>query len=227
MKAFKALFHETARYRHRHEVFRDFVTMSAIGISNAVDPTGERLARESEYLQITQRYTPEDIDRHCRLLALVVEGLQPAPEDFLGRLYMDLELGDAHRGQFYTPHGVSKMMAEMQFSYLPEQLAKTPFVTVSDPACGAGGMLLPVVEILQRSGHDPARHLWIQAVDIDRVSALMCYIQLTLWNVPAEVIVGDTLRLEIRESWYTPAYELNGWRERLRRAGLGPGFIGS
>jgi hypothetical protein len=52
---------------------------------------------------------------------------------------------------------------------------------------------------------------------VDRMAALMCYIQLSLWNVPAEVIVGNTLSLEIREVWYTPAHHMGLWKYRLRR----------
>jgi hypothetical protein len=45
----------------------------------------------------------------------------------------------------------------------------------------------------------------------------MCYTQLSLWNVPAEIIVGNTLSWEIREVWYTPAHHLGGWKHRLKR----------
>ncbi|WP_420011059.1 hypothetical protein [Tateyamaria sp.] len=38
-----------------------------------------------------------------------------------------------------------------------------------------------------------------------------------LWNVPAEVIVGNTLSWDIREVWYTPAHHLGLWKHRLRR----------
>lgn len=66
------------------------------------------------------------------------------------------------------------------------------------------------------AGHNPAERLWVQAIDVDRMAALMCYIQLSLWNVPAEVIVGNTLSWEIREVWYTPAHHLGLWKYRLR-----------
>ncbi len=38
--------------------------------------------------------------------------------------------------------------------------------------------------------------------DIDRLTALMAYVQLSLWNVPAEIVVGNTLSLEVREVWH-------------------------
>lgn len=45
----------------------------------------------------------------------------------------------------------------------------------------------------------------VLAVDVDRTAALMAYIQLSLWNVPATVVVGNSLTLEEREVWLTPA----------------------
>jgi hypothetical protein len=70
---------------------------------------------------------------------------------------------------------------------------------------------------MTRAGHDPARKLWVQAIDVDRMAALMCYTQLSLWNVPAEIIVGNTLSWDIREVWYTPAHHMGLWKYRLHR----------
>jgi hypothetical protein len=78
-------------------------------------------------------------------------------------------------------------------------------------------MILSLVKVMIRAGHDPARTLWVQAIDVDRMAALMCYVQLSLWNVPAEVIVGNTLSWDIREVWYTPAHHLGFWKYRLAR----------
>jgi hypothetical protein len=69
---------------------------------------------------------------------------------------------------------------------------------------------------MQASGHNPAEHLWVQAIDVDRLAGLMCYVQLSLWHVPAEVIVGNTLSLKVREVWHTPAHILGSWSYKLR-----------
>ena len=78
-------------------------------------------------------------------------------------------------------------------------------------------MILALVKVMTKAGYDPARRLWVQAIDVERMAALMYYIQLSLWNVPAEVIVGNTLSWEIREVWYTPAHHLHLWKYRLKR----------
>lgn len=44
----------------------------------------------------------------------------------------------------------------------------------------------------------------------------MCYLQLSLWHIPAEIIIGNTLSMEIREVYYTPAHYLGNWDARLK-----------
>lgn len=79
------------------------------------------------------------------------------------------------------------------------------------------GMVLAIAQALIESGKNPARAMWAQCQDIDRTAALMCLIQLSLWNIPAVVIVGDTLANEVRECFYTPAHHLVACEWRLDR----------
>jgi hypothetical protein len=44
----------------------------------------------------------------------------------------------------------------------------------------------------------------------------MCFIQLALLHVPAVVVVGNSLTLEERSHWFTPAHVVGGWERRLR-----------
>ena len=90
-------------------------------------------------------------------------------------------------------------------------------VTLQEPACGAGGMVLAFVKVMLSHGHNPAERMWAHCQDVDRLAALMCYLQLALWNVPAVVVVGNTLALEVQEVFYTPAHYLGFWDSRLRR----------
>ncbi|PID44240.1 MAG: N-6 adenine-specific DNA methylase [Proteobacteria bacterium] len=214
LAAFKQTFRQLAPYRHRYEVFRDFVTMSACSLHNAVHKDE---AREEEYLRIIGQYKPDDQQAFPKLMAQLVAALEDEPRDILGPLYMELEIANKDAGQFFTPPDLSELMAQLTFADHLSKLDDQPFVTASEPACGAGGMILALVKVMIEAGHNPASRLWVQAIDVDRMAALMCYIQLTLWNVPAEVIVGNTLSWDIREVWYTPAHYLGLWKYRLRR----------
>jgi len=208
---FIATFKQLAPYKHRYDVFRDFITMTAISLRNAVAKNDEL---EEEYLQIIHSYKEADRQVFPKLLALVMNMLDDKPTDIMGSLYMELELGNKRNGQFFTPSHVSELMAQIVHDGDLEDIKK-PFITLSEPCCGAGGMVLAFVNLMLNHGHNPADKLWVQCVDIDRMVALMCYIQLSLWHVPAEVIVGDVLRLEVREVWHTPSHILGNWTIKL------------
>ena len=194
------------------EVFRDFVTMAAMPLHNAINKVD---ALGQEYLQIVGRYEREEVSDFCKLLAHIVELLEPESCDVLGSLYMELELGNDNTGQFFTPPDVSLMMAQMMHGNQIKEI-DCPYITLSEPACGAGGMVLAFAKVMMSHGHNPAHKLWVQCIDVDRLAALMRYIQLTLWHIPAEVVVGNTLSMEIREVFYTPAHYLGGWTGRLK-----------
>lgn len=127
---------------------------------------------------------------------------------------MELGISSDHVGQFFTPPALSELMARLTASDLLARFDK-PFLTVQEPACGAGGMILAFTKVLIDHGHNPAEWLWVQCQDVDRMAALMCYLQLSLWNIPGVVIVGNTLALETREVFYTPAHYLGRWDTRL------------
>lgn len=211
-QTFISLFNSIARHRHRYAVFSDFVTMSAIAIHNAICKSE---ALEKEYLEIVARYKKEEVNHFCELLANFIELLEVEPADVLGRLYMELELGNLNNGQFFTPHEISLLMAKLTYGDMLEKMDK-PFITLSEPACGAGGMVLAFVNEMLKKGLNPAEKVCCQCIDIDRLAGLMCYLQLSLWNIPAEVVIGNTLTLEVREVYYTPAYYLGDWKTRLR-----------
>ncbi|MBU9818381.1 hypothetical protein J1782_00540 [Rahnella sp. BCC 1045] len=101
-KQFISLFNVTARYHHRHKVFRDFITLAAVSIHNGICFSDEL---EREYMETVRQYEAKDAERMAMLLAEVVMGLEAGSGDFLGTLYMQLELGDSARGQFFTPYG--------------------------------------------------------------------------------------------------------------------------
>ena len=59
---------------------------------------------------------------------------------------MMCELGNDHAGQFFTPYDVCRCMAEITFDpkLHPDMEG---FISVSDPACGAGATLLAFLKL--------------------------------------------------------------------------------
>lgn len=213
MAEFLSLFNQTARYHHRYEVFRDFVQIAACALHNGIVHS---VTLEEEYLRIAKRYERVDIERLSQLLGVLTLGLSLSPGDFLGRIFMELELGESERGQFFTPYDISRMMAAMTLTDLDKVMADKPFITISEPACGAGGMVIALAEEFMAAGYHLQRQFFVECVDVDPVAASMCFIQLTLLGIPAEVITGNSLTLSHTRVMRTAAYYLHGWQQRLQ-----------
>lgn len=216
-KEFISLFNSIASGARRLQVFTDFISCSVIAIQNGVQFCDKR---EKKYMAIVARYKKEDVLSMARLLACIVNGLEENICDFLGRIYMLLELGDKDKEQYFTPWSVALMMAQLQFGAQlskPEEVFRDkPFITFAEPACGAGAMTLAFASMLKQAGYSPHRYLWVSVTDIDPLAAGMAYIQLSLCGIPGEVVIGNALSDERRRVLLTPVHYWEGWSGRLR-----------
>lgn len=130
---------------------------------------------------------------------------------------MELELGNKWAGQFFTPISVCDAIAAVLVDdEMRNIITKRGFITVNEPAVGGGATIIGLHNAFRNSGLNPQTQMHVTAVDIDPKAAHMAYVQFSLLNIPAVVIVGDTLRLEEREVFYTAAHVIGGWSARLR-----------
>jgi len=218
MKACADLLRKAA-YRHPlHQVFADFVEMSALSLSNAVD-LRQREKREARYMEIVRRYEKHEAALFPQMLACVVDALDEEPHDFLGQLFMSLELGNHWKGQFFTPGAVAELMARINLAGLTaEDIAQRGgFITVSEPACGAGAMVIAMSKAMTDLRLNYQQLMHVTAQDLDSTAVHMSFVQASLLHIPAIVIQGNTLTLEEREHWFTPAHILGGWDFKLAR----------
>ncbi|MBB5707334.1 N-6 DNA methylase [Sphingopyxis panaciterrulae] len=201
-----------------HALFSDCMEAAAIAMSNAID-LANRDAREKRYLDIVGRYERDVVDVFTKVLAEIVLALEAGPGDVLGVAFAELGLGNAARGQFFTPYPICQLMAGTLGA--ADQLAgiieKSGFVRALEPACGAGAMIIALAEIMRAQDLNYQQQLHVTAIDIDPRAVHMAYIQFTLMHIPAVVIVGNSLSMEMREHWYTPAHILGGWSAKLAR----------
>jgi len=211
-KAFIRLFNETARYHHRGRVFEDLIFCASISLENAWLKSDEL---EQEYLEVIGRYEPDDVARFPQLFALITTGIG-LNCDFLGSLFMELELGSDRMGQFFTPYSVARFMGKALLDDIEIHLSEKPFVTIQEPACGAGGMIIAAADALKEKGYNPQQQMWVHCTDIDAVAARLCYLQLALLGIPGVVIIGNTLTLETRRAMYTPMHHMGFWNAKLR-----------
>ena len=69
--------------------------------------------------------------------------------------------------------------------------------TATDPACGAGAMLIAFANAAKRHGINYQKHVLFVSQDIDRTAAMMCYIQMSLLGCPAVVVIGEIGRAHV------------------------------
>ena len=216
-KEFIPLFNRLGGRRSNWEVWNDFLTMAAIAFANVM-PTPERTEREDCYLSIIRSYEKEEQEIFPQLLSVVTMAFEENPkQDFLGNLYTALNLNQHQKGQFFTPYHICEFMAEVQNGGdLKAEVEKKGFISVSDPACGAGALLIAFANSARAHGVNYHEKVLFVAQDIDATAAKMCYIQLTLLGCSACIIIGDSLSKPgfhpDNEVYYTPMYFLNSWR---------------
>ena len=196
--------------------------MSAISISNTVDYT-HREEREQRYLDIIGSYDKKHQELFPEMLAQLVLGLDEkaqttGTEDILGLIFHELELHSVYSGQFFTPPHISDFMAKITCGEndCQDEINERGYITVLEPACGSGVMVLSFCKAMREANLDFQRQLVVTAVDVDAKCAFMTYIQLALYGVPAVIIHGNSLTCEEFSRYYTPFYILNGWLWRQK-----------
>lgn len=201
------------------QVFRDFVMLAGYAISNQVDATHYQ-DRENAYLSIAKKYKTQEMELFTEMFgALYLEAFNNQKNalyrDILGHIYEDLKLYNGKNGQYFTPEHICDMMAKVTAGNLKEQLKEKGYVSVGEPACGSGRMVLAFVEEMHRQGLSPQKQLFIQATDNDMTCAMMTYIALSLYGIPAIVTQGNTLTMEQFSIWYTPMFVMDAWYDKL------------
>lgn len=114
--------------------------------------------------------------------------------DVMGDAYMRIRskwAGDV-LGQYFTPWPMCRMMARQIMSGIDvDRIRNGPPITIQDPACGSGSMLLAAkAAMVELYGgefdhwREPANSLKVYGQDIDRVCWLMCSIQMRMSHAP-------------------------------------------
>lgn len=137
---------------------------------------------------------------------------------------MNLGLGNDAGGQFFTPYDVCLAMAEMTMDpdYLKGKIEESGYITINDPACGAGATLIAAADIMQKYKINFQQSALFIAQDIDFTTALMCYVQLSLLGCAGYVRIGNTLTDPMTGSilhggnndehtWFTPMWYHERW----------------
>lgn len=209
------------RSMHSYELFGGFLTCASGAFEQGVRRfRGLDLCPDIESSVIAAQSRVKHPECYAKCLALLVDALESEPGDFLGSMLMELGQHDvAYRGQCFTPVAVSRAMAEMTLHDIsPDPNHR---LSIQEPACGGGSMVIAASMYLQSRGFFPWHYYWV-CVDVDWRCWAMTFIQCTLLGIPASVVHGNTLSLEITKSTDTIALAMHPVREKRTAPSVAP-----
>ena len=172
-------------------VFADFCRMVACCLAAG--------AREDEYFAAAKPYSKGELTQISKALGLLTNEMESKPfTDVLGTYYTGIASHSSKqtRGEFYTPPPVSRLMAMMvvggtsAITNYDTVTVNKEVTTVLEPACGSGSMVLALAELFAPGNVDLLR---VTCQDINPVAVDMCYINMTLWGIPARMRLGNFL----------------------------------
>lgn len=150
--------------------------------------------REKDYMQIIGKYSRQDAENFGHLLACVMAYMKSTDEEFLANMWMEYA-ADAGKGQFFTPPSICGMIAEQTFigvdweRYTPDRPCR-----ISDPACGAGLML---VYAKKKAPQNKLNSLFFHGIDIDINVCHAAALNMLFYNCNAVIIHGNALTMEV------------------------------
>lgn len=223
-KEFLKLFDKLTYSRSAWQVWEDLMTVMACSISNAVDRTPDKFKRREEQYEIAIKNLG-GAEVPAQIFNIVVMALEENPnQDFLGQLYMSLNLSNHWRGQFFTPYHVSELMAKITIGEeCQKEIEKKGYVSVCDSCVGAGAMLIAAATAFREYKINYQTSVVFVGQDIDPVVAKMAYIQLSLLGCPGYIIVGNSLlnpptghvlfpqEAEGQDLWIMPLFMHDTW----------------
>ena len=187
---------KSAVYRvDTHQLISDVFECGAIAISNQVDLL-QRDEREERYKKIMEKYQPKERELLAEIFGMIFALLSSVVydngcfDDYLGELFMRCNQGNSNAGDEVL-----------------EKSERNEILTVNDPCCGGGGLLIAALDVLKNEYNiNYARNCFMEASDIDIRCVHMTYLQLSLAGVPAIIKHQNALTRELWSVWRTPAY---------------------
>lgn len=210
------------------QVFNDCIEMFALSIQNTFcfGQTFEK--NENRYKDITKNYSESEIETIVKIFAEITNALKANPfQDFLGDLYMQLDMGSSALGQFFTPYTVSYAMTVSSFDEknAKAELSQKGYISVLEPAVGGGANVIAFCEVLKNHDINYQTQCVIVCQELSKLTALMCYTALSLIGCAAVVKIGDSLSdpytnyfaecSKGAEIWTTPMFHIQNCYKKV------------
>ena len=234
-KTYKQQLHDKfvklAAHYDLYSVFSEFCSMAAISISNSVsskilfskDEEKTIQTRERVYLDLINKYPPEFKEEFPKIFALLVLEMEEHfgkgyYKDCLGELFMSLRVYNKNQGQFFTPDSIGRLIGDtfdFGTDYFKSILEEKGYITMLEPACGGGALILGACESAVKAGLNLEDNVLVYATDLDSRCVAMTYIQLSLYGIPAIVQQKNALLDDVLDApFYTPVFKFNVSRGR-------------
>ena len=213
-KAFRREIRAASQSYSEADVFRDACRMFAISLrSPLVLDEGKKKEIEDEYKAYAEKYGRDGTDHLCKAFAILVEALELRRQDFLGHILEELNATNKSFSQYFTPPHISRLMADIVMGE-PEH---DKIVTICDPACGAGSLLIEAAEsFIEKGGRQG--DIFLSAQDLDFNAFNISFVQFSLLGYPSEVTRMNSLSMEVFEGpWQTLGYFLHNFPMRRRK----------
>lgn len=184
------------------KVFKDFIALFAISLSNKVVFNKEN---QNMYEKIYNTY---DINEQYNFYALSAELTrlfcnEKDPYDILGEIYQEI-----------TNKNYLKLISNSPLQEVGKKLQgvininkKTHNGKMLEMNCGSGAMILAYASTLKMFKLDYKFDLEVTAIDTDITNIFMTYIQLYFYEIAAVVILADEKNNKELMRLYTPSYE--------------------
>lgn len=152
---------------------------------------------DEQYLKIVHRYPNNkpighrEIDYFHIAFQLLQYEMRETNNDILGELYMQWNMNNKYKGQFFTPKHIASFMA---------QITNPQRGRILDPCCGSGVMLVEAIKTMKQEDLDNSV---FYGQDIDLTCVKMTALNLCFFNVNGYVIGGNTLLQECNKVYQT------------------------
>jgi type I restriction-modification system DNA methylase subunit len=190
---FRKILEQLAHGHDTRQVFDAFVRLAACAVAAQT--------REAEYLEEAKHWQKSELELFAQALGSLVREMESQPfTDLIGGYYMEFAISSKSQqwgGEYHTPKPICDFMTQITMGDMSELPADRP-ITICEPACGAGAMILSVGQMCPP---EVRRRLRVSAIDINRTACDMAFINTTLWGIPCRIIHGNTLSNEYWAAW--------------------------
>lgn len=197
--------------------FSDLMELSACSLQKPFEYIHKKDV-DTLFNKTINKYRKDEQDVFPKLLSILISFMeqnarQGKMKDVVGTIFGELNLIDKKTGQFFTPNQITDVTScFIDDETIKNAIDKKGYISLCEPSCGAGAMILSFATRLIELGYNPQNTLLIEATDIDRRCVNMCFTQLSYYGLSAIITHGNTLSLECWDKLYTPFYIMNKWR---------------